>query len=53
MKTTEVLKSFLSNIVKNLKIPHNSKFNPIAQNITGPTYHSEIQKPPKYSYHSS
>ena len=53
MKTTGVLKSFLSNIVKNLKIPQNSKFNPIAQNIVDPTFHSEIQKPPRCSYHSN
>ena len=44
IKTVEVFNSFFSNIVKNLKIPQYSNFDPSAQNI---------EDPPKYSYHSS
>ena len=38
MKTADVFNSFLSNIVNNLKIPKYSNFDPIAQNIEGPTF---------------
>ena len=38
MKTADVFNSFLSNIVKNLKILKYSNFDPIAQNIEGPTF---------------
>ena len=37
MKTAEVFNSSFSNIVKNLKIPWYSNFDPIAQNIEDPT----------------
>ena len=37
MKTAEVFNSFFSNILKNLKIPQYSNFDPIAQNIEVPT----------------
>ena len=33
MKAAEILKSFSSNLVKNLKIPQYSNFDPIVQNI--------------------
>ena len=37
MKTAELLNSFISNIIKNLKICQYSNFDPIAQNIEDPT----------------
>ena len=37
MKTAEVFNSFFSNIVKDLKIPQYSNFDPITQNIEDPT----------------
>ena len=37
MKTAEVLNSFFSNKVQNLKIPQYSNFDPIVQNIANPT----------------
>ena len=49
MKTAEVFNSFFSNIVKNLKIPHYSNFDPIAQNIEDPTLKAIV----KYKNHPS
>ena len=37
MKTAEVLNSFFSNKIQNLKIPQYSNFDPIVQNIANPT----------------
>ena len=49
MKTAEVLNSFFSNIVKNLKIPQYSNFDPIAQNAEDPTLKAIM----KYKNHPS
>ena len=49
MKTAEVLNRFSSNIVKNLKISHNSNFDPIAQNIENPVFKAKV----KYKNHPS
>ena len=49
MKTAEVFNSFFSNIAKNLKIPQNSNFDPIAQNIEDPTLKAIV----KYKNHPS
>ena len=37
MKTAEVLNSFFTNIVSNLKIPQYSDFDPIVQSVEDPT----------------
>ena len=49
MKTAEVFNSFFSNIVKNIKIPQYSNFDPIAQNIEDPTLKALV----KYKSHPS
>ena len=49
MKTAEVFNNFFSNMVKNLKIPHYSNFDPIAQNIEDPTLKAIV----KYKNHPS
>ena len=49
MKILEVLNSFFSNVVKNLKIPQYSNFDPIAQNIEDPT----LKAIGKYKNHPS
>ena len=49
MKTAEVLNSFLSNIAEHLKIPQNSNFDPIVQNITNPTLKAIV----KHKNHTS
>ena len=49
IKTAEVLNSFFSNIVKNLKIPQYSNFDPNAQNIEDPTLKAIV----KYKNHPS
>ena len=48
MKTAEVFNSFLSDILKNLKIPQYSNFDPIAQNIEDPNLKAIVRY--KYSY---
>ena len=48
MKTAEVFNSFFSNIVKNIKIPYYSNFDPIAQIIEDPTLKPIV----KYKNHS-
>ena len=60
MKTAEVFNSFLSNILKNLKIPQYLNFDPIAQNIEDPTLKTTVRYKysyqvflPKYSFHLS
>ena len=60
MKTAEVFNSFLSNILKNLKIPQYLNFDPIAQNIEDPTLKATVRYKysyqvflPKYSFHLS
>ena len=42
MKTAETLNTFLSNIIKNLKIPQYSNFDPIVQNIEDPTLKATV-----------
>ena len=49
MKILEVLNSLFSNVVKNLKIPQYSNFDPIAQNIEDPT----LKAIGKYKNHPS
>ena len=49
MKIAEVFNSFFSNIVKNIKIPQYSNFDPITQNIEDPTLKAIL----KYKNHSS
>ena len=50
MRTAKVFNSFFSNIVKNLKIPHYSNFDPIAQNIED---HPTLKAIVKYKNHPS
>ena len=49
IKTAEMFNNFFSNIVKNLKIPQYSNFDPIAQNIEDPTLKAIV----KYKNHPS